>query len=405
MLKFSSVKKLGIYIQVPFCQTKCTYCNFHTGVVSADRFAPYIAAVKREIASHATLFRAASISWPARFDWQSLSESPLPPEPVDTVYMGGGTPSLLEPALLDELLRAIRQSFNGSSEEVTLEADPETIEAEKAIRWVAGGVDRISFGSQSFVDAELKAAGRMHRSADIYKAVPILRKAGIRNISFDLIAGLPKQTHDSWQYSLAEAIALSPEHISIYMMEIDEGSRLGLEVIQGGTRYSARDLPSEEAMAEFYELAQVQLAAAGYEQYEISNWARPGFASKHNLKYWRREPYLGFGAGAHSFSGEQRWANLHDAAAYVTAIEAGRPATESVQPVTRQAALEEELFLGLRQLVGIDLARIEREYGVNLTEKANRLASNGVVERRGDVLRLVPAKLSISNEVLVELLR
>jgi oxygen-independent coproporphyrinogen III oxidase len=405
VLKFSSVKKLGIYIQVPFCQTKCTYCNFKTGVVSADRFAPYIAAVQREIVSHAALFRAASISWPARFDWQSLIESSLPPEPANTVYIGGGTPSLLDPALVGELFRSIRQSFSCSWEEVTLEADPETIEAEKARHWVADGVDRISFGSQSFVDAELKAAGRMHRSADIYKAVPILRKAGIGNISFDLIAGLPKQTHESWRYSLTEAIALSPEHISIYMMEIDEGSRLGLEVLQGGTRYSARDLPGEEAMAEFYELAQVELAAAGYEQYEISNWARPGFASKHNLKYWRREPYLGFGAGAHSFSGEQRWSNLHDAAAYVTAIEAGGPATESVQPVTRASALEEELFLGLRQLAGIDLARIEREYGVDLTEKANRLASNGVVERRGDVLRLAPAKLTISNEVLVELLR
>jgi oxygen-independent coproporphyrinogen III oxidase len=399
------VKNLGIYIQVPFCQTKCTYCNFHTGVVSADRFAPYIAAVQREIASHAALFRAANISWPARFAWRSLSESPLPLEPVDTVYIGGGTPSLLDPALLGELFRSIRQSFNCSWDEVTLEADPETIEVEKAARWIAEGINRISFGSQSFVDAELKAAGRMHRSADIYKAVPILRKVGIGNISFDLIAGLPKQTHDSWRYSLAEAIALSPEHISIYMMEIDEGSRLGLEVLQGGTRYSARDLPSEEAMAEFYELAQVGLAAAGYEQYEISNWARPGFGSKHNLKYWRREPYLGFGAGAHSFSGEQRWANLQDAAAYLSAIDAGRPAMESVQPVTREAALEEELFLGLRQLAGIDLARIEREYGVNLAEKVNRLASNGVVERSGDVLRLAPAKLSISNEVLVELLR
>ena len=399
------MNKLGIYIQVPFCQTKCTYCNFHTGVVSADRFAPYIAAVQCEIASHVALLRAASISWSARFDWQSLTDLPLPPEPVDTLYIGGGTPSLLDPALLGELFRSIRQSFSCSWQEVTLEADPETIEEEKAMRWVADGVSRISFGSQSFVDAELRAAGRMHRSADIYKAVPILRKAGVGNISFDLIAGLPKQTHDSWRYSLAEAIALSPEHISIYMMEIDEGSRLGLEVLRGGTRYSARDLPSEEAMAEFYELAQVELAAAGYEQYEISNWARPGFASKHNLKYWRREPYLGFGAGAHSFSGEQRWANFHDAAAYVTAIEAGRPATESVERVTQDAALEEELFLGLRQLAGIDLAQIERAYGVDLAEKVSRLTSNGVVERHGNVLRLAPAKLSISNEVLVELLR
>ena len=386
----------GIYVQVPFCQTKCTYCNFHTGVVSSGRFAPYISAVRGEMSTHRALWQAAGISVPPEDD------APLS---VDTVYIGGGTPSLLDAAFLSDLLGTIRESFSSHWEEVTLEADPETIEPEKAARWAAAGVNRISFGSQSFVDDELKAAGRMHRRADIDRAVPILRAAGIRNISFDLIAGLPKQTRASWWYSLTEAIALAPEHISIYIMEIDEGSRLGLEVLQGGARYSARDLPSEEAMAEFYELAQAELAAAGYEQYEISNWAKPGFASRHNLKYWRRQPYLGFGAGAHSFSGEQRWANVHDAAAYVAAIENGKAAVQSVETVTRESALEEELFLGLRQLGGIDLARIEREYGVNLQEKVGRLASNGMVEWRGDILRLAPAKLSISNEVLVELLR
>jgi oxygen-independent coproporphyrinogen III oxidase len=383
----------GIYVQVPFCQTKCTYCNFHTGVVSEGRFAPYIAAVQREISSHNALFQSAGIRMPLGID------------SVDTVYVGGGTPSLLEPQLLAHLLQTIRENFPCAWKEVTLEADPETIEPDKATAWVAAGINRISFGSQSFVDEELKAAGRRHRREDIFRAVPILRDAGICNISFDLIAGLPKQTRASWWHSLSESICLHPEHISIYMMEIDEGSRLGLEVLQGGARYSASELPSEEAMAEFYELAQAELASAGYEQYEISNWALPGYASKHNLKYWRREPYLGFGAGAHSFSGQQRWANRHDAAQYVAVISDGKPAIESVEPVTPQSALEEEFFLGLRQLAGIDLARIERQYGVNLKEKVERLKSNGMVERYGDILRLAPAKLSISNEVFVELLR
>jgi oxygen-independent coproporphyrinogen III oxidase len=382
----------GIYVQVPFCQTKCTYCNFHTGVVSEGRFAPYVVAVQREISSHDALFQSAGVSMPFGID------------SVDTVYIGGGTPSLLEPELLANLLQTIRANFPCAWEEVTLEADPETIDPEKAAQWVAAGIDRISFGSQSFVDEELKAAGRRHRREDIFRAVPILRDAGIRNVSFDLIAGLPKQTRASWWHSLSESIGLRPEHISVYMMEIDEGSRLGLEALQGGARYSARDLPSEEAMADFYELAQVELASAGYEQYEISNWALPGYASKHNLKYWRREPYLGFGAGAHSFSGRQRWANLHDAARYVSAISEDRAAIESVEPVTQESALEEEFFLGLRQLAGIDLARIERQYGVNLEEKVERLKSNGMVERCGDILRLAPAKLSISNEVFVELL-
>jgi len=405
VLQFLLVETLGLYIQVPFCQTKCTYCNFHTGVVSADRFGPYIGAVCREISGHAERFASAGISWPTRFDWQALRPTAPGPLPADTIYIGGGTPSLLEPRLLATLLEGLRLSFSCSDKEVTLEADPETIEPEKAAHWVTAGVNRISFGSQSFVDDELRAAGRMHRREDIYRAVPILRGAGIHNISFDLIAGLPKQTHDSWRQSLSEAIALSPEHISIYMMEIDEGSRLGLEVIRSGPRYSARELPSEEAMAEFYELAQRELRSAGYEQYEISNWARPGFASRHNLKYWRREPYLGFGAGAHSFSGWQRWSNVPDSLTYVEAIRADRSAIEHVDALTDDLALEEEIFLGLRQLSGIDLVRIERQYGVNLGEKISRLASGGMIEREGNLVRLSPAKLSASNEVLVELLR
>ncbi len=249
------------------------------------------------------------------------------------------------------------------------------------------------------------AAGRMHRRTDIYRASEILRNAGIRNISFDLIAGLPWQTRDSWRESLEELGKLAPEHVSVYLLEVDEGSRLGLEILQSGTRYSAGAVPSDDAMAEFYETACSFLAKLGYHHYEISNWARPGFESRHNLKYWRREEYLGFGAGAHSFSGTQRWANAHDAAAYVGAIEAGRLPIEQLEPVTPESALEEELFLGLRQLDGIDVGRIEREYGVGLDERFKGLQASGLVERSGDVVRLAPARLSVSNEVFVELMR
>jgi oxygen-independent coproporphyrinogen-3 oxidase len=388
---------LGVYIQVPFCQTKCTYCNFHTGVVSPGRFGPYADAVCYEIGHHRTLLESAGVTIAGAISPQTHS--------VDTVYIGGGTPSLLEPELLNAMLQALRANFDCSFTEVTLEADPETIDNEKTGRWAAAGFNRVSFGTQSFVDEELKAAGRMHRREDIYRAVPILRAAGIRNISFDLIAGLPKQTHASWRQSLSEAIALGPEHISVYMMEIDEGSRLGLEVLQSGSRYSAKDLPSEESMAEFYELAQAELKSAGYLQYEVSNWAKPGFESRHNLKYWQREPYFGFGAGAHSFAGSERWANRHDAAAYVAAISDGKNAIETVDTVTSALALEEEFFLGLRQLSGIDLVRIEREYRVSIAEKVGELASRGMVEKHGDNLRLPASKLSVSNEIIVELLR
>jgi len=401
VLEFLGMRKAGVYIQVPFCQTKCTYCNFHTGVVSAGRFAPYVEAACREIREYRRLLDSSGVNLPPELARGLANEAFV----ADTVYVGGGTPSLLEPRLLGEMLRALRETFACAFKEVTLEADPETVDAEKAAAWAEMGFDRISFGTQSFVDEELRAAGRMHRRADIYRAVPTLRAAGIGNISFDLIAGLPKQTRESWRQSLAEAVALRPEHISIYMMEIDEGSRLGLEVFQGGARYSARELPSEEAMAEFYETAQAELKVVGYAQYEISNWARTGFESQHNLKYWRREAYLGFGAGAHSFSGRQRWANRHDAAAYVAAIAEGKSAVETVDEVTPAMALEEEFFLGLRQLVGIEVGRIEREYGVSFREKAEKLAAAGMVENHGERLRLPEGKLSVSNEVIVELLR
>jgi oxygen-independent coproporphyrinogen III oxidase len=390
-----NMNKLGIYVQVPFCQTKCTYCNFHTGVVSSARFAPYVDCVCGEIAGHRRLYSAAGIGLPA-----GIADSV-----VDTVYIGGGTPSLLDAEHLRRIVDAIRENFAAELTEVTLEADPETVTEEKAAAWVAAGITRISFGVQSFCDEELNAAGRMHRRADVYRAAGILRGAGIANISFDLIAGLPKQTATTWRESLDSLVELRPEHVSVYLLEVDEGSRLGSELLRGGSRYSAGDVPDDDAMAEFYETACAVLGAAGYEHYEISNWGRPGFASQHNLKYWRREPYLGFGAGAHSFSGTERWANAHDAAGYVNAITAGRLPMEQLEELSAESALEEELFLGLRQLAGIDVGRIEREYGVSLDARFARLKSAGLIEQEGSLVRLAPRRVSVSNEVFVELMK
>jgi oxygen-independent coproporphyrinogen-3 oxidase len=388
------MSSVGIYIQVPFCQTRCTYCNFHTGVVSSNRFAPYADAVCREIRGHQALYQTVGVDLPQHF-----SETA-----VDTVYIGGGTPSLLDPVHLERMLGAIRETFATRLREVTLEADPETITPEKAAAWAAAGIDRVSFGVQSFVDAELAAAGRMHRRADVYRAVPILRAAGIHNISFDLIAGLPHQTTESWAQSLAELAALDPQHVSIYLLEVDEGSRLGREVLSGGTRYSAGALPADDDMAGFYENAEQFLRERGYHHYEISNWAKPGRESAHNLKYWRREAYLGFGAGAHSFSSTQRWANAHDPAAYAQSINAGRLPIEQLETLNAAQALDEELFLGLRQLDGINLQRIEAAYGADLQAKITSLQSAGLVERAGDIIKLAPGKISISNEVFVQLL-
>ena len=371
---------VGIYVQVPFCQTKCTYCNFHTGVFSRDLYSPYVGAVCSEIRS---VLRGLS---------------------ADTVYFGGGTPSLLNSADIARILTVIRDVYGQNWNEVTLEADPETVTSEKAREWRNAGLNRISMGVQSFNDEELRAAGRMHRREDVYRATEILRSAGFENISMDLIAGLPHQTRESWKTSLDEMLAIAPEHVSVYLLEVDEGSRLGREILRGGAKYSAAKVPSDDDMAEFYELACDALASAGYEHYEISNWAQPGRASQHNLKYWRREPYLGFGAGAHSFDGAKRWANRHDPAEYVRAIQESGSALESEESVTAAQALDEEFFLGLRELAGIDLAAIESRYSVDVSSRIAKLLEEGLVERDGARIRLNPAKLTISNEAFVELL-
>jgi oxygen-independent coproporphyrinogen-3 oxidase len=383
--------RLGLYVQVPFCQTKCTYCNFHTGVFSKDLYAPYVSAVCREIAEFPRLLAENRIA-------------AVPECVVDTVYFGGGTPSLLDPAGLAQIIEAARVSFPSRFEEVTLEADPETVSSEKAVAWRAAGFNRISMGVQSFNDEELRTAGRMHRRTDVFRANEVLRAAGFANLSFDLIAGLPHQIHGSWEESVEQLLRLRPEHVSVYMMEIDEGSRLGLEVLHGGQRYSAKALPSDDAMAEFYEHACRKLSDAGYLHYEISNWALAGFESRHNLKYWRREPYFGFGAGAHSFNGSQRWANAHDPAAYTAAVQQGRFPVEQLESVTPSQALEEELFLGLRQLGGIDLAAIESKYEARLRPRVQELLAQGLVEWDGPRLRLSPNRLTVSNEVFVHLL-
>jgi len=402
---------LGIYIQVPFCQTKCTYCNFHTGVASSAAYAPYTLAVEREIRDWRALHAAANLdsadfsSREKRLDVQAF----FAPK-TDTIYLGGGTPSLFDPADLVRILDAVRSQFicPDAGGEVTLEADPETISPEKAAAWLAAGINRVSLGAQSFHDAELKAAGRMHRRADIFSAIAQLRSAGFGNISLDLIAGLPHQTAASWHESVDQALLLGPEHISIYLFEVDEGSRLGRELLAGGARYSAAAVPSDDAMADSYEFACERLSRAGYDHYEISNWALPGFRSRHNLKYWRREPYLGFGAGAHSFDGRWRWANVHDPAAYAAAIEQGRLPVEQLEEVTSKQALDEELFLGLRQLEGIDLAPIEARYdadhNVKLGERVEELCAQRLLERAGTRVRLAPARLAVSNEVFVALL-
>ncbi|HET9401465.1 MAG TPA: radical SAM family heme chaperone HemW [Candidatus Acidoferrales bacterium] len=385
---------LGIYIQVPFCRTKCTYCNFHTGVYSKSLYTPYCDSLVSEIRNWKSVYEAAG-----------LAEATEAAQFVtDTVYIGGGTPSLLDPLELGRMIEAIRESFNCKIAEATLEADPETVTHAKADACLAAGINRISLGVQSFNDAELAAAGRLHRAADTVAAANTLRSAGFESISFDLIAGLAYQTSASWSDSLKQLVNLSPEHVSVYMLEVDEGSRLGREVLASGARYSASKLPADDQIADFYELARCELSRAGYNHYEISNWAKPGFESRHNLKYWRRHPYFGFGAGAHSFCSSRRWANLHDPARYLAAIQSGASAIDQTEILNSPQKLDEELFLGLRLNAGIDVPAIEARYNVTLRDRIAELERRGLLVMQGSNARLAADRISVSNEVFTELM-
>ena len=354
----------GVYISYPFCAQKCTYCNFASGVFPRDREAPYSDALLTEIRTH---------------PWHWTPE---------TVYLGGGTPSNLAPDALREILSLIP---GAPWAEATLEAAPGNLTVGLARLWVDCGISRVSLGVQSFVETEIRRTGRRHSAEIVEREIAVLRNSGIRDINIDLIAGLSGQTAASWRESLDWVERLAPEHVSIYMLEVDEDSRLGKELLLGGTRYGAADTPSEDAVADFYEVAVERLAAIGIHRYEISNFARPGHESRHNLKYWRLEPYAGFGADAHSFDGAVRTQNGETIDDYL----AGRGRTS----VPADSA--EHLFVGLRLTGGIrpdpaDWDRFDRPI--------RRFLDAGLLEIDGATLRLTSRGVLLSNEVFQEFL-
>jgi oxygen-independent coproporphyrinogen III oxidase len=360
----------GIYISWPFCAQKCTYCNFASGVLPRELEGRYLAALLREISSHA---------------WQSTP---------DTVYLGGGTPSGMEMDHLAPLL----SSLPGSWREATIEAAPGTLTGERIEAWIGAGINRVSLGVQSFVRQELARTGRKHTAEIVAQDVALLRAHGVDNINIDLIAGLPGQTEASWEESIAAAIQLDPPHVSVYMLEVDDDSRLGAEILLGGKRYGAGDVPSDDRIADFYETAVDRLRAHGIHRYEISNFARPGAESIHNLKYWKREPYVGFGADAHSFDGVSRGQNVESALDYVTRSEGGgsvRLEESSPDPG------EEKFFVGLRLSEGVHADEADwRRFGPAF----EYFLSTGVLERANGNLRLTPRGVMVSNEIFQEFL-
>jgi oxygen-independent coproporphyrinogen-3 oxidase len=389
---------LGLFISIPFCRSKCTYCNFASGVYPASEHARY---VDRLIAD-----MAGAGNWAARMGVEL-------PRRVDTVYLGGGTPSLLAPELLARLFRAIRAEFDLEPDaEITVECAPGQLADEMLEALVAAGVNRVSLGVQSFIDREAASSGRLHNRAMVLADVMRLRAARICNLNVDLIAGLPGQTFVSWEESLMVMAALADAglpHASVYMLEVDQDSRLGREVLSAGKRYHADLVPSDDAIAQMYTQSIERLNTAGLEQYEISNFCRPGFQSRHNLRYWRRRPYLGLGLDASSMLAANedhrilRSTTTDDLTAYL----AGAEPVETTW-LTPAQQHEEAWFLGLRLNAGVDVAAVQREFGAAMVESALkvvvRLVEAGLLVSDGKTVRLTAQGRLLSNNVFQEFL-
>lgn len=390
---------LGVYVSIPFCRSKCSYCNFASGVFGGERMHRYVDCLTAEI-------RAARLHASA---WSAAL-----PTDVDSVYFGGGTPSLLSPAQMRQVLAALREVFHLRPDaEITLECAPGHLSDALLESLDALGIHRVSLGVQSFLDRETAAVGRLHTRASTLRQIASLREAGIDAINVDLIAGLPHQTLESWGESLRQAIACGVPHLSVYMLDVDEDSRLGREMLAGGSRYHASSVPEEQAIAEMYAVACEQFAAAGLQQYEISNFARAGQRSRHNLKYWTRQPYIGFGLDAHSFlpgaalsgAGEN---DLRIAATDDLDVYLAHGASHSIAPVPRAQAVEEAWFLGLRLTEGISLDAMESWLGRDaLRPFAPVLADcerEGLLERGSGRVRLTPRGRLFANEVFARFL-
>jgi putative oxygen-independent coproporphyrinogen III oxidase len=381
---------LGIYISVPFCRTKCSYCNFASDVFSRAVFERYVDRVCADIAN-AT---------------QTAEEMGGKIErAVDSIYLGGGTPTVLEAGQLERMFASLRAQFDVQPDaEITVECAPGTLAPAVVESLLRCGVNRVSLGVQSFVDAEAAAVGRLHKRATVFDDIARLRAAGITNINVDLIAGLPHQTTSSWQDSLDQTLATNVPHVSVYMLEVDEDSRLGSELIAGGTRYHAHFVPDDESTADFYVAACEKLEAAGVAQYEISNFARAGFESRHNLKYWTRQPYFGFGVDAHSMlvSAEPEIEAVRFATADVLEKFVAGTALQKTE-VTSATALEENFFLGLRLNRGLALRATAAKFGQqsleNLRPTIAQMIADGLMQQEGDFVRLTARGRLLSNEV------
>lgn len=367
----------GLYIHIPFCSSRCSYCDFATGLYQSELADRYVRALVQEI--RATTYKG---------------------DRVDTIYFGGGTPSLLAPAQLERLFIALNDRFEiANTSEVTLEINPGSVTVEKLREFRRLGVNRASFGAQTFDDAELAKLGRSHSAADALRTFDDLRSCGFTNVSFDLIAGLPGQTLAGWQRNIDQALALRPEHLSFYLLEVHSGTPLAEHIRRG-----IQPEPDEDVAGVMYEWMLERATEAGYEHYEISNLSRPGFSSQHNIKYWSGAPYYGFGCSAHSYDGEsRRWSNHRDVLKYVELIESDRSAVVEEQQLSRDDVRAEAVFLGMRLMQGLNLRHYRESFGIDLldehAEDLDRFCKAGLLEFDGDLVRLTRTGALLSNEV------
>ncbi len=382
------LQTVSLYLHIPFCHTRCHYCDFNTYAGILPLREPYVCALITEIELAGLLAQFADGT----------------PRRSRTIFFGGGTPSLLTVEQITRLLATCRKAFAVDRQaEITLEANPGTLSFEQLVGLRTAGINRLSIGSQSF-DAELlKTLGRIHTPKEIIQAVNKARAAGFTSINLDFMFGLPGQTMDHWQATLDQALALHPEHFSLYSLIIEEGTLFHTWTNEG------RIVPGDEDLcADMYEYADERLHAAGYENYEISNWALPGHQSRHNLTYWQNLPYLGMGAGAHSSFGGRRFSNVLDPQAYINLLkEQQRPEAES-ETIDREQAMSETAFLALRTAQGLHLPTFEERFAEPFAhfagERLRMVEEAGLLEQEQGWLRLSKRGRLLGNQVFLRLL-
>ncbi len=372
----------GIYLHIPFCATRCHYCNFATGGYESELARRYVAALQGEIRRTAATLSAAS----------ELRR-------VDTIYFGGGTPTTLSIEQLASLIELCRAEFAVASDtEITAEANPGSVSLEYLKQLRRTGLNRLSFGVQSFDDGELQMIGRTHSAAEARAAIHLAREAGFENISLDLIAGLPEQKMETWQRNLREAFALKPDHLSVYLLELYKDAPLLHRIRRG----ELRAIDDELTVAMYFELLDAA-AAHGFEHYEISNWARPGRESRHNLKYWTGAPYHACGVSAAGYDGHSRWSNTRNIHEYLERIEGGASAVTERTELNADDRQSEALFLRLRLKDGVNLISHQRRFGINVRERYRdelaRLNEAGLIELSDETLKISRAGTVLANEV------